>query len=52
MEELDTMMKEPNGAGREVFVDPEPELMRQDWKYKKGVIGIRTIIEIYLFFTV
>lgn len=52
MEEFDLRTKEPDGAVLVVLGDLELELIREDWKYGNGVIGIRTIIGLLIFFEV
>lgn len=49
MEEFDLRTKEPNGAVLVVLGDLELELIREDWKYRNGVIGLRTIIRLLIF---
>lgn len=49
MEKFDLRTKEPDGAVLVVLGDLELELIREDWKYRNGVIGIRTIIGLLIF---
>lgn len=49
MEEFDLRTKEPDGAVLVLLGDLELELIREDWKYRNGVIGIRTIIGLLIF---